>query len=200
MRSPRAHKKPPPPLAQRLRPHRRPAAAAEPAAAPVAPARPDIRPGSIRDTTPQERPQMLSFFTGIHYGHFVGWGFPLTIGARYYIPLVHDGFIPPINDEFGIEFGADFDVTFLSSIYVENVLIGFGIPVEAVWDFHFSSKFDLYAKFGVVMGSAFSDYNYGGFWWALRETVGIRLKISEAVCFRAEAGYPSVLVGFGFAF
>jgi hypothetical protein len=175
-------------------------AAAEPAAPAAAPSR-AIVPGGLKDSSPQDRPQMLSFLTGLHYGHFAFWGFPLTIGARYYIPLVHDGFIRPVNDEFGIEFGADFDITFLSSIYADSVLFGFGIPVDVMWDFHFTPRFDLYVKLGVVMGAAFADtaYDYGGFWWAHREIVGLRLKIGESMCFRAEAGWPTLLVGFGFA-
>src|SRR5512139_501023 len=111
--------------------------------------------GGIKDSSPQSRPMMLSFFTGLHLGHFAGYGFPLLIGGRFYIPLVHDGFIPSLNDEFGIEFGLDFDITFLSSIYNESVLFGFGIPADAMWAFHFSAKFDAYAKLGFVLGSAF---------------------------------------------
>ena len=157
------------------------------------------QPGAFFDTSPQTRPMMVSAFTGIHYGYYAAYGFPLALSGRFYIPLVHNGFIPSVNDEFGIEPGLDFAITFLSGIYDEGTVFGFGVPVDAVWDFHITSSFDAYAKLGFVFGNVFSDYGYGGFWWTIRSAVGLRLKISETVYFRAEVGYPALLVGFGFA-
>lgn len=155
--------------------------------------------GSIKDISVHARPQLISVFTGLHYGHFAGYGFPLLIGGRYSIPIVPDGFIPSINDEFGLEFGLDFNFTFLSSIYADSVLVGFGIPADAYWDFHFSDKFDAYAKLGFVFGTVFNS-GYDGFWWTFRTAVGLRLKLNEAMYFRAEVGYPAIMAGLGFAF
>jgi hypothetical protein len=155
--------------------------------------------GGIKDVSLHTRPQMISVFTGLHYGHFAGYGFPLLIGGRYSIPIVPDGFIPSINDEFALEFGLDFDFTFLSSIYADSVLVGFGIPADAMWDFHFSDKFDAYAKLGFVFGTVFNS-GYDGFWWTFRSAVGLRLKLNEAMYFRAEVGYPAIMAGLGFAF
>jgi len=157
------------------------------------------QPGAFFDTTPQQRPMMISAFTGIHYGYYAAYGFPLAIGGRFYVPLVHGGFLPSVNDEFGIEPGLDFTFTFLSSIYDESTVFGFGVPVDAVWDFHITSSFDAYAKLGFVFGNVFSDFGYGGFWWTIRSAVGMRLKLSDAVYFRAEVGWPALLAGFGFA-
>ena len=158
---------------------------------------------SIKDGSPKDRPQMISVFTGIHYGHFAGYGFPLQLGGRYYIPIVPDGFLPTINDEFGLEFGMDFTFTFVSSFYSnrydDSVVLGFGVPADAVWDFHFSSRFDAYAKLGFVVGSLVSS-DYGGFWYTFRSAVGMRLKLNDALYFRAEVGYPSIMAGLGFAF
>lgn len=172
-------------------------AAAQDTAATVRPVSSEV--DSIKDASPKDRPQMLSFFTGIHYGHFAGYGFPLQIGGRYYIPIVPDGFLPTVNDEFGLEFGLDFTFTFLSSLYQDSVLVGFGVPADAVWDFHFSAKFDAYAKLGFVFGSVFNS-GYDGFWWTIRSAVGLRLKLNEMLYFRAEVGYPSIMAGLGFAF
>jgi hypothetical protein len=157
-------------------------------------------PGGLMDASPQARPMMLSFFTGFHYGHYAALGLPLTFGGRFYIPLVQDGFIPSLNDEFGLEFGLDFNITFLSSIYTESSVFGFGVPVDVLWDFHITPNFDAYAKAGLVIGSVFSDRTYGGFWWTIRSAVGLRLKITEGLYFRAEAGYPSIIAGLGFTF
>jgi hypothetical protein len=155
-------------------------------------------PESIKDFSAHARPQMISVFTGLHYGHFAGYGFPMLIGGRYSIPIMPDGFLPTINDEFGLEFGLDFDFTFLSDIYKDSVLLGFGIPADAYWDFHFSAKFDAYAKLGFVIGSVFNS-GYDGFWWTFRSAVGLRLKLNDVMYFRAEVGYPALLAGLGFA-
>jgi hypothetical protein len=156
------------------------------------------QPESIKDSSPHARPQMVSAFTGLHFGHFAGYGFPMLLGGRYSIPIVPDGFLPSINDEFGIEFGLDFDITFLSDYYKDSVLLGFGIPADAMWDFHFSAKFDAYAKLGFVIGSVFNS-GYDGFWWTFRSAVGLRLKLNDVMYFRAEVGYPAILAGLGFA-
>jgi hypothetical protein len=156
------------------------------------------RSGGIKDASPQQRHMMISAFTGIHYGHHAGYGFPLVFAGRFYVPLVPNGFIPSINDEFGIEPGLDFVVTFLDSIYNDSTAFGMNVPVDAVWDFHITPSFDAYGKLGFVFGTVFGDY-YGDFWWTFRTAVGMKLKMSEAVYFRAEVGWPALLVGFGFA-
>lgn len=155
-------------------------------------------PDSIKDASPHARPQMISAFTGLHYGHFAGYGFPMLLGGRYSIPIVPDGFLPTINDEFGLEFGLDLDITFLANRYADSVLLGFGVPADAYWDFHFSAKFDAYAKLGFVIGSVFNS-GYDGFWWTFRSAVGLRLKLNDVMYFRAEVGYPALLAGLGFA-
>jgi hypothetical protein len=157
------------------------------------------QPGGLMDASLQARPMMLSFFTGFHYGYFAAYGLPLTFGGRFYIPLVHEGFIPSLNDEFGLEFGLDLNITFLASRYNESSVFGFGVPADVLWDFHITPKFDAYAKVGLVLGSILSSSVYGGFWWTVRSAVGLRLKINEALYFRAEAGYPSIIAGLGLA-
>ena len=157
-------------------------------------------PGGLLDRSLQVRDMMVSAMAGFHYGYYANYGVPLTIGGRFYIPIVHEGFIPQLNDEFGIEFGLDLNIIMLSSIYTESTLFGFGVPVDVMWDFHITPNFDAYAKLGLVIGSNFSKYSYGGFWWTIREAVGLRLKITEGLYFRAEAGFPAILAGLGFAF
>jgi len=155
--------------------------------------------GTIKDASPHDRPQMVSVFTGFHLGHYAHYGVPLLFGGRYYVPIVPNGFLPSVNDEFGLEFGLDFTFTFLSDRYRDSVLVGFGIPADAVWDFHFSPKFDAYGKLGFVFGSVFRS-GYDGFWWTFRTAVGIRLMLTQTLYFRAEVGYPAIMAGLGFAF
>lgn len=153
-------------------------------------------PGGIRDESPQTRPQMVSVFTGFLVDSFISYGFPLVLGGRYYYPIVPNGFIPSLNDEFGLEGGLD-----LLFLFGDTTYFGFGVPVDALWDFHFSPVFDAYFKLGFEIGTLFgSNSRYGGFWWDFRPAVGLRLKINEMLYFRAEAGWPSIMAGLGFAF
>src|SRR6185436_16348541 len=47
----------------------------------------------------KKRPMMLSFLAGIRYPYYVP-SVDLSLGARFNIPVVHDGFVPQINDSF----------------------------------------------------------------------------------------------------
>src|SRR4051794_35313078 len=77
---------------------------------------------SIRDSSFHDRPQMVSIFTGFQLNRF-NEGVPFTIGGRYYFPIVPSGFIPKLNDEFGIEGG--FDLLFVFDDYDNHTHFGF---------------------------------------------------------------------------
>jgi hypothetical protein len=154
-------------------------------------------PDSLKDPGPHQRPHMVSAFTGFYFGTLSRAGFPMLIGGRYLLPLVADGFLPTLNDEFGLEFGLDLSFTFLSSRYSDTLLFGFGVPVDAYWDLHISPRFDAYVKAGFSIGSGLGDY--GSFWWDFRTSVGLRLKLNDTMYFRAEVGYPTIMAGLGFA-
>lgn len=161
---------------------------------------------NLKDSSFHDRPQMVSVFTGFFLNRYLSEGVPYMIGGRYYYPIVPNGFIPSLNDEFGIEGGLD-----LLFLFGDNTHFGFNIPIEAVWDFHFSPTFDAYGKLGFMFGNVFADdyyyvggvrfgNSYGGFWFDPRFSVGLRLKVSESLYFRAEVGYPTIMAGLGFAF
>jgi hypothetical protein len=59
------------------------------------------RQGALLDRSPQRRPMMVSLFLGLPYGYYY-YGFPFGLGGRFLIPLVHDGFIPSVNDSFSM--------------------------------------------------------------------------------------------------
>lgn len=162
------------------------------------------RSGSLLDRSPQHRSQMLSIFLGLPYGYFGYYGgFPFGLGARYEIPIIHDGFIPSVNDEFGIEFGLDF-----SGVLGGYVRTAFypvlSLPVEVMWQFHFTPKFSAYAKVGVALEFNFVTYCPAAGYCRSVVTagpignIGLIYKFTEKISFRAEAGYPWVKVGLGF--
>ncbi|HEY2735837.1 MAG TPA: hypothetical protein VGI70_17690, partial [Polyangiales bacterium] len=59
---------------------------------------------------------------------------------------------------------------------------------------------DAYVKAGLIFGGDFSDHLHDGFYVYFMTTVGMRLKITPSMYFRAEAGFPWVKAGLGFAF
>ncbi len=159
------------------------------------------RSGALLDRSPQKRAQMLSLFLGLPYGYYY-YGFPFGLGGRYLIPILHDGFLPSVNDSFSIEFGAD-----LSGAVGTRFYPTLGIPVEVMWQFHFTQKFSAYAKLGAVLEINFVPYvcagnNCGPIYSPVSAkpiaNLGLMYKFSEKISFRAELGYPWVKVGLGF--
>ncbi len=154
--------------------------------------------GALTDASPQHRPQMASFFVGLPFGYW-GYGFPLGVGARYQIPILHDGFIPSINDSFAVEIGADLSLI-NSSYWVPFI----SIPVEAMWTLYFLQNFAGYIKLGLALEMSFSNFCFGGF---CRSgfgagvvpigTIGVMFKLSPSLVLRVEAGYPWLKVGIG---
>ena len=165
---------------------------------------PDIHAqGALTDASPQRRQSMLTVFLGLPYGRFGwGYGFPLGVGARYYLPLVHDGFIPSINDSFGLEVGADVSLI-NGSAWVPFLLI----PVEARWNLHFLPNLAGYLKVGLALEMSFSSYCFAnvcrnGFGAGVEPigAIGIMLNLTPAIALRIEAGYPWLKIGLGFPF
>lgn len=153
------------------------------------------QPGGLFDTAAgKKRDTLLSVFAGLPYGYY-SYGFGFGIGARFYLPLVGDGFIPQINDEFGLEFGADLSPSFgtYSYFFVD-------IPVQVLLDVHVTPQFDAYVKLGICPTLYFGHDTgfYAGSLFA--GAVGIRYKLGSSFYLRAEAGYPMFMVGIGFAF
>lgn len=152
------------------------------------------RSGYLLDASPQERPMLLAIHAVLPYGGFWLGGFGVGVGGTFYIPLVKDGFIPPVNDEFGIDFGADF---FLYPGYF--AAFAMNVPVSVLWTFHFTDTFAAYAKVGIALriwpglaaGAVFPD---------LVSVVGLNWMFSKSIGLRAELGYPGVKVGVLIAF
>ncbi len=148
--------------------------------------------GWLTDSSPQSRPLLLSVHAVLPYSHFRFGGFPIGAGASLYIPILRNGFIPPINDEFGLDFGAD-------AIFFLGYGNGFAlwIPVSVLWTFHFSQSFSAYLKAGVALriwpGESLPYYpDFVG-------AIGLSWMFAGSVGLRVEAGYPGVKVGILFA-
>ncbi len=146
------------------------------------------RPGYLLDSAPQERSTRLALFAVLPYGYFGLGGFPIGVGGTFYIPLVKDGFIPPVNDEFGIDFGADI-VFFLGY----NNPVALWIPVSVLWTFHILDNLQVYAKAGIAL-RIWPGY-FNAVWPDFTTAVGLNFMLSKSFGLRAEAGYPGIKLG-----
>lgn len=155
-------------------------------------------PNGLLDTSSHQRPHLLSFFATVPWNY--GWG--IGLGARYQIPLVHDGFLPRVNDSFALEFGADL---YYAGGYCYLGGCGYGaagltIPVEAMWTFHLLPKLEIYAKLGLGVNFYFGSGFYvagtlGPLWF--HTAAGLVWKFSPSIYLRVETGWPTVRVGLG---
>ena len=162
---------------------------------------PSLRgPGSLSDASPQRRHPMISLFIGFPAGYFGYGGIPFSIGGRYLQPILHDGFVPSVNDSFSIEVGADLYALGASRFFGAML----AIPIELMWALHFSQKFAGYLKLGAAIELRFlGDWCWGGvcngvIGAGIVAQLGIMYAITDAITFRVELGYPGLKVGLGF--
>ena len=166
-------------------------------------------PGGIKDTRPQQRPQDLSVMLFFPWWYGIGAG----LMARYEIPIVPDGFIPAINDQFslepslGIDWRRQYDDYHVrrNGVVVDHrngSSIGLTPAIYGIWSFHVTSKFRPYAALG--LGATFGLHDDG---WAGRRhhffldtAVGLFFRFSDAAALRAELGSGGPKVGFSFFF
>jgi hypothetical protein len=158
-------------------------------------------PGHLLDGSAQIRPHQIAVMWGIPWSF--GGTFPLSLGARYHLPLVHNGFIPKLNEWFGLELGADVDLYFWSG----STLCRLIVPVEAFWAFRFNPSLAVYTRLGVGFEFWFGSgaWRWGthrsGFRFTARviSQWGVMWNFSEKLNLRAETGYPYFLrIGIGF--
>lgn len=169
--------------------------------------------GNIKDTGPHQRPMMASaqLYTPWRFGFGVG----LKLGFE--IPLVHNGFIPQINNSFSIEPNFGFAWNSYNRGYGSSWgRLGYDYDVSAMeytpgvsvlWSFYFSPQFRAYAAVhtGVTIvapyysGDANVDVDYDTdvrFHGELAP--GIVYSLSDKFALRAELGWWSG-AKFGFA-
>lgn len=156
-------------------------------------------PGAIDDRTPQRRIQLVTVFVGVPAWYW-GWGgFPFSVGARFYQPVLHDGFLPTVNDSFGIEVGGD-----LIGVGTRPFVAQLSIPAEAMWQFHFTPQLSAYLKLGLALELRFGNWCWngggcgGGVGAGPIANIGVAVKLTQALWLRVEAGYPGLRLGLSF--
>lgn len=156
------------------------------------------REGAIRDTSQHQRPMDLSLMAYVPWW----WGVGIGVNARFEIPVVPDGFIPSINDQFSIEPSLSFGYRRPYGTFIydnEPHYVDIAPAVYATWSFHITPKFRPYAAIGL-------GYNIGiwtnkpddlpGYSWRSVDknyfyfdtAVGLFYNFNKSVAFRGELG------------
>jgi hypothetical protein len=148
--------------------------------------------GGIDDTGPHHRPSMITVWGILPYAYGVGLG----VGARYTLPLVHDGFVRSINNSVELEFGGDLGFFGLGGLGYTNL----DLAAELRWTFHMTPVFDLYPKVGLGYRFFISGVDNAPVAAAFYEDIGggLLYRIGSGTQLRAEIGYSGLRVGVGF--
>lgn len=149
--------------------------------------------GLLDASTYDSRPMLLSLHFTLPYAHFFFGSIPIGGGASFYIPIVKNGFIPSLNEEFGIDFGAD-AILYLG--YVNPFALY--LPVGVQWKFHILPKLEVYAKLGFLARLWFGYVNF--FNPDAYGAVGLHYMLSKGFGLKVEVGYPGLRAGIVLAF
>lgn len=144
--------------------------------------------GGLFDTAVHERHWLITASIGFPWGSAPG--FPIGVEGRAYIPLVKEGFIPTLNDEFGLEFGLGAGLGF--GYFGFGMSFGFDIPIHAMWMFHLTPDWSVYATLGLAVHIWFWPGVINGIYsspvWP-EGGVGALWKVAPGWTLRAELGY-----------
>lgn len=154
----------------------------------------------LNDTSSHMRPNQFSVMANIGFGY----GFGIGAGARYAISIMDDGFIPSLNDQFLIEFGADFNAYF--GFFGGGIWLQIPIAGGVRYQFFFTDSLAAFVHieaglsifpqgFGAPTTGLFNLFAPFGFYYSF--TVGGMLNLGSVVL-RAEVGWPFVKVGVAF--
>lgn len=151
------------------------------------------------------RPFQLDF-----HGGFTWWGWGFAGGARFGIPILHNGFVPTLNNAVYLNFGGDLYFVEDWSCWRRNPIdpcearayrFAMGFPVALHWEFYFSDTWSAFAELGFqvyVPPSVFHrgvwDYGDHAAAWLIA-AVGGSLHLGDIVALTLRVGLPYVAFG-----
>lgn len=135
-----------------------------------------------------DRPKTLELHAGFGFA-----GLAPTVGARFGLPIVKNGFIASMNNAVYLTVGADVGFT-LAGLGG----LGIGIPVTLAWNFYFNDKFSAFADVGINL--YFNTYYLqAGFVLPVGNffnyAVGGRYHLNEKLALMARVGSPYTAIG-----
>lgn len=143
-----------------------------------------------------QRPFQIDLHAGFSF-----WGFGFVAGARFGIPLAHEGLIEGMEDAIYLTIGADFYVVQETRglggwVYGP----GLGVPVTLQWQFYLDSRWTVFAELGAqffLHPRLFSSGNFlvyePGYW--VVAAVGASYRIADGFLLTARAGTPYLSIG-----
>ena len=137
------------------------------------------------------RTELLDF-----HGGFTHFGAGPALGVRYSIPIVHNGFVPTINNTVSVSFGGDF---YWVKIDSDEYATALGFPVTLQWRFLFTSRWSAFGELGVNLFLA-PDLIAGEDWrwhpgsWVIA-AIGGRLRLNRSWSLVGRLGNPYSSIG-----
>lgn len=118
-----------------------------------------IKDASVHDTRPSKLDLTGSFgFFGDTQVGVAGW---------FSFPIVNDGFIPPLNDSFNLEFGAALDYSWINyggfASSCDFNYYGFAPMGGVRWDLYLTQKWTVFAKGKLGIGYHFGSTDCGAY-------------------------------------
>jgi hypothetical protein len=166
---------------------------------------------SLAPSTAHADHQIGTPFTGnrpfqldVHAG-LLWYGLGFAGGARFGIPIMHNGFVSSIDNAVYLNFG--FDFYYLDSfddMLAHHYGAGFGIPITLHWEFYFNDTWSAFAEVGFQIFFHPRFLENRGFYvdagdWVIA-MVGGSLHFSEAIALTLRVGNPYVAIGLTFQF
>lgn len=157
----------------------------------------------IKDTSDHRRPMTLSLMAYIPWWYGIGIGF----STAFEIPIMHNGFLPNVNDSFSIEPSFGFAYVDYYSGWDDDYALLFRPAVAALWSFYLKENLRVYGivNFGYTrvnrywndrVGDVSRGYNdfYG------EAGAGVVWNFAERWAVRGEVAFHGIRGGINFQF
>lgn len=150
----------------------------------------------VVDDGTYDRPMHLSALGALDVG-VAGLGLAIGGALWFSVPIVHDGFIPSLNESFEIVGGANFTKA------INNVGFDLSPMIGVKWTFFLREEFAAYftLKGGIAIRKPVHSSLSVGYHFAADAAVGVYYKITDNFHLNAEAGaYNLIRAGASFSF
>ena len=138
------------------------------------------------------------------HGGLIWYGVGLAAGARFGIPLVHNGFVSSLDNAVYFNFGADYYYLDSFDGLNHHYASGFGVPITLHWEFFFNDTWSAFAEIGFQIFFHPRYFERGDFYvdagaWVIA-AIGGSLHFSEAIALTLRFGNPYFAFGLTFQF